>query len=249
MYSSSMAEIEGLNSKHFAKGSTEPPKKDNGKIRVYIMRFCPYAQRALLGLQLKQIPFEVVNINLMQKPEWYLEKKNPLGKVPTIEHGDKIVYESLVCVDYLNETFTSGRQYLGKDSYERAKQRMLTERMTALPSAFYPYYRNRQDPAIVKNLEAALQLYESLLEHDYFCGSQPGYADFMSWPWIERLSALDILSDHKISIDSDKYPKLIAYIERMKNQPEIKPFLLDGKTHAKFIDAVAKNEIDYDNIQ
>jgi glutathione S-transferase len=241
-------EIEGLNSKHFAKGSTEPPKKANGKIRVYSMRFCPYAQRALLGLQLKQIPFEVVNINLTQKPEWYLEKKNPLGKVPTVEHDGKIVYESLVCVDYLNDTFSTGRPYVAKDPYEHARQRMLTERLTALPSAFYPFYRNRQDPTVHKNLENAFQLYESLLQHNYFGGDQPGYADFMSWPWVERLSAIGILSDNQLSISPEKYPKFVAYIERMKNLPEIKAFILDGSTHAKFIDSVLKGDTDYDNI-
>jgi len=243
-----VGEVEGLNSKHLAKGSTEPPKKGHEKVRVYSMRFCPYAQRALLGLQLKQIPYEVVNINLTQKPEWYLEKKNPMGKVPTLEHNGQIVYESLVCVDYLNDIFTSGRLYKEKDAYEHAKQRMLTERLTALPSAFYPYYRNRDDPTVHKNLENAFQLYESLLQHNYFAGDQPGYADFMSWPWVERLSALEILSNNQISVSHEKYPKLVAYIERMKNLPEIKAFLLDGKTHAKFIDSVKNGDTDYDNI-
>jgi len=240
-------EIEGLNSKHLAKGSTEPPKKANGKIRMYGMRFCPYAQRALLGLQLKQIPFEVVNIHLGDKPEWYLEK-NPLGKVPTLNHDGKIIYESLVCVDYLNEIFSSGRPYKAKDHYEHAKQRMLTERLTALPSAFYPFYRNRQDPTIIKNLENAFQLYESLLQHDYFSGDQPGYADFMSWPWVERLSAIEILSNNQLSVNPEKYPKFVAYIKRMENLPEIKTFLLSGEIHAKFINNVAKGDPDYNNI-
>jgi len=243
-----VAEIEGLNSKHYAKGSTEPPKKDD-KIRVYSMRYCPYAQRALLGLHLRQIPFEVVNINLIDKPEWFLEKKNPLGKVPTIEHDGKIVYESLVCVDYVNELFSSGRQYMGKDAYERAKERMLTERLTALPSAFYPLYRNRNDPTLLANLEKAFQLYESLLQHDYFSGSQPGYADFMAWPWVERLSAMEILTDGKISITPAKYPRFAAYIERMKNIPEIKTFLLSGQVHAKFINDYINGQLDYDKVQ
>jgi len=242
-------QIEGLNSKHFAKGSTEPAKNANGKIRVYSMRFCPYAQRALLALRLKQIPFEVININLIQKPEWYIEKKNPLGKVPTMEHDGKVVYESLVCVDYLDSAFPAGgRQFVPKDPYEFAKQRMLTERLSALPSALYPFYRNRDDPTIIKNIESAFQLYESLLQHDYFCGDQPGYADFMSWPWAERLSAFEIMSNNQLVVSQQKYPKFAAYIERMKNLPEIKTFLLDGKTHAKFIDEMVKGTLDYDKV-
>jgi glutathione S-transferase len=243
-----LEEIEGLNSKHLATGSTEPPKVANGKVRIYSMRFCPYAQRGLLGLKLKQIPFEVININLAQKPEWYLEKKNPLGKVPTIEHDGKLVYESLVCVDYLDEIYSTGCSFVPKDPYERAKQRMLTERLTALPSALYPYYRNRQDATVFKNLENAYELYESLLHQNYFAGDRPGYADFMSWPWIERLSAVEIASEGRLAVNPEKYPKFAAYIERMKAIPEIKTFLLDGPTHLKFIDGVATGKPTYDDI-
>jgi len=237
--------IDGLNSKHLAAGSTEPPKLANGKVRIYNMRFCPYAQRALLGLRLKQIPFEVVNINLVQKPEWYFEK-NPLGKVPTIEHDGKIIYESLVCVDYLNDIYKSGRKYVSDDAYEHAKQRMLTERLSALPSALYPYYRSRQDPNTIKNIENAFQLYESLLQQNYFGGNEPGYADFMAWPWVERVSALEILSEGRVAVTKDKYPKFAAYIERMKHIPEIQTFFLDGPTHAKFIESFVAGKADYD---
>ena len=32
---------------------------------------------------------EVVNINLSEKPDWYLDK-NPVGTVPTLEFADKV---------------------------------------------------------------------------------------------------------------------------------------------------------------
>ena len=37
-------------------------------------RFCPYAQRTMLTLLAKGVPFEVVNINLKNKPDWFVEK-------------------------------------------------------------------------------------------------------------------------------------------------------------------------------
>ena len=54
-------------------------------------------QRARLVLAAKGIEYERVNINLKDKPEWFLEL-NPLGKVPVIEHPDgKVIYESAIC--------------------------------------------------------------------------------------------------------------------------------------------------------
>ena len=48
-------------------------------------------------LAAKGIEYECININLREKPEWFLEL-NPLGKVPTIEHPDgKVIYESAIC--------------------------------------------------------------------------------------------------------------------------------------------------------
>lgn len=54
-------------------------------------------QRARLVLAAKGIPYECININLKDKPEWFFEL-NPGGKVPVIEHPNgKVMYESAIC--------------------------------------------------------------------------------------------------------------------------------------------------------
>lgn len=42
------------------------------------MRFCPYAQRTILALNAKNVDYEVVNVDLVNKPEWF-PRKSPLG--------------------------------------------------------------------------------------------------------------------------------------------------------------------------
>ena len=64
---------EPWNIPHQARGSPAP-KVDPDKVTVYNMRFCPYAQRTMLTLLAKNIPFDVVNINLKNKPEWFLQQ-------------------------------------------------------------------------------------------------------------------------------------------------------------------------------
>ena len=44
----------------------------------------------------KGIKSEDINIHLKVKPDWYLEKVNPVGKVPTIEHNGHYIPESLI---------------------------------------------------------------------------------------------------------------------------------------------------------
>merc|ERR1711973_924762 len=89
--------------KHLENGSSYP-EATPGLMRLYSMRFCPFAQRTRLVLAAKKIPNEVVNINLRSKPDWYFER-NPLGKVPCLEFDGKVIYESLITADYLDEAY------------------------------------------------------------------------------------------------------------------------------------------------
>lgn len=43
------------------------------------MEYCPYAHRVRLVLKAKNIPHDIVNINLINQPEWYF-KIHPQGK-------------------------------------------------------------------------------------------------------------------------------------------------------------------------
>ena len=69
----------------------------------------------------------MVNINIRERPEWY-SKKNPQGKVPTLEEKDGlIVYESLIVSEYLDQKYYNQRPLLPKDPYQRAVQKQAIE--------------------------------------------------------------------------------------------------------------------------
>ena len=81
-------------SKHLDANS-ECPTIDKKKVTLFNMRFCPFAQRAALVLLAKDISFDMVNVDLKNKPQWFLDR-NPLGKVPTVQIGDDVTYERSV---------------------------------------------------------------------------------------------------------------------------------------------------------
>jgi glutathione S-transferase len=61
------------------------------------------------------------------KPEW-LAAKNPLTKVPILEFDDgKIIYESLITADYLDETYSGSRSLNNPDPFKKAQDRMFVE--------------------------------------------------------------------------------------------------------------------------
>lgn len=127
-------------------------------------------------------------MNLADKPKWFLEK-NPLGKVPTLEHDGKVIYESNVVNEYLDDIFPQ-TSILPKDPYERAHQKILVERLSSvcltralmrhsnndaivqLTNAFYGLVRatpETKDGAI-DTLKKALANAESLLNDDFYGG-------------------------------------------------------------------------------
>lgn len=88
------------NTPHLAAGSPEP-QVDPETIAIYNMRYCPFAQRTMLVLLEKKLPFSVYNINLSSKPEWFLA--NTWGTVSVVRHRGAHVMESNVNSDYLDE--------------------------------------------------------------------------------------------------------------------------------------------------
>ncbi|KAF5928022.1 hypothetical protein HPG69_015288 [Diceros bicornis minor] len=114
------------------KGSVPPGPVPEGLIRIYSMRFCPYAHRTRLVLQAKGIRHEVININLRNKPEWYYTK-HPFGQIPVLENSKcQLIYESVIACEYLDDAYP-GRKLYPYDPYERARQKMLLELFCKVP--------------------------------------------------------------------------------------------------------------------
>jgi glutathione S-transferase len=72
-------------------------------LKLISHKLCPYVQRAVIALTEKGVPFERIDIDLANKPDWFL-KLSPLGKTPVLVVGDTAIFESAVILEYLEET-------------------------------------------------------------------------------------------------------------------------------------------------
>lgn len=72
-------------------------------LKLVSHKLCPYVQRAVIALTEKGVPFERVDIDLGNKPGWFL-KISPLGKTPVLVVGENAIFESAVILEYLEET-------------------------------------------------------------------------------------------------------------------------------------------------
>lgn len=75
------------------------------------------------------IRHDIVNINLRDKPDWFLEK-NPLGQVPTLEtSAGEVIYESPITCEYLDEMYPE-KKLLPDKPFGKAEHKMLLEKFS-----------------------------------------------------------------------------------------------------------------------
>lgn len=90
------------------------------KLILISHHLCPFVQRAAIALLEKGVEFERKNIDLANKPDWFL-KLSPLGKVPILVVDDEtVLFESSVIAQYINEI--TGGDLLSSDSVEKYRQ-------------------------------------------------------------------------------------------------------------------------------
>jgi len=135
-------------------------------------KLCPYVQRAAISLAEKGIPFERVDIDLSNKPDWFL-KISPLGKVPLLKVGtgedEAVIFESAVILEYLEET--QPNPLYPSDPLERARQRGWMEFGSAMLSGISRLYNAKDEAAFDKE---ALALRASLERLEAERASRPG---------------------------------------------------------------------------
>ncbi len=95
-------------------------------------KLCPYVHRAAITLHEKGIPFARREIDLKNKPDWFL-KLSPYGKVPVVLADGVALFESSAILEFLDETHPPS--LLPADPFARAHQRAWAEGSTELSQA------------------------------------------------------------------------------------------------------------------
>jgi glutathione S-transferase len=78
--------------------------------RLFADRGCPFAHRVLALLEQLDLALELSESPVGQKPEG-LEKWSPSGRIPLLVHGDVVIGESRVIMEYLAEAYAFESAY------------------------------------------------------------------------------------------------------------------------------------------
>jgi stringent starvation protein A len=158
---------------------------------------CPYCARVRIALAEKGLEYDVVQVDLRDRPAWLVELNPPRGRVPVLDDGFTLP-ESEVIMEYLDERYPD-RPLLPSDRVQRAQARCLVHRFDDLLGDDYYAYR-RGDP---NDLQARLESLEV---------GQSLFADIAFVPWVIRLR--DVLH-------LELPEQLASWLQNLEQRPSI----------------------------
>src|SRR6266581_2672248 len=170
-------------------------------LKLISHKLCPYVQRAVIALTEKGVPFERIDIDLANKPDWFL-KISPLGKVPVLlvetSAGEAALFESNVICEYIEET-QAGAKLHPQDPLQRAQHRAWMEFGSTIISELWGL-ETTGDPAIFESKRVAIaakfaRVEEALGAGPYFAGDSFSLVDAVFAPIFRYFDVFDQLID------------------------------------------------------
>ena len=189
-------------------------------LKLISHKLCPYVQRAVIVLTEKGVAFQRVDIDLANKPDWFLAI-SPLGKTPVLQVGVSAIFESAVILEYLEET--EARPLRPADPLRRAEHRGWIEFGSSVLNDIAGFYAAR-DEATFKSKASQLETRFARLEvrvaaAPWFDGESFSLVDAVFAPVFRYFDVFDEIGDFGILADK---PKLARWRRSLAARPAVR---------------------------
>ena len=196
------------------------------EVEIFSAEVCPYAQRTRMVLIEKGVDFTLREVDLANKPDWFLEV-SPYAKVPVIRHQGRVVYESAIINEYLDEVYPEPPM-MPEAPGARATVRIWIDfmNMKLLP-CFYRLLMAQEPEKQAQEAEtltAHFRLVEAAVRDEgsgpYLFGARLSLADLSLYPWFERLPALEHYRGTMLPDDCSRLKSWFDVMEQTKSARE-----------------------------
>src|SRR3954466_4219378 len=190
------------------------------RLRLISHKLCPYVQRAVIALTEQGVAFERIDIDLANKPNWFLAI-SPLGKTPVLQAGDTAIFESAVILEYLEET--QPKPLHPADPLRRAEHRAWIEFGSAVLNDIAGFYA-APDEATFKAKTSQLERRFARLEArvaaaPWFDGEHFSLVDAVYGPVFRYFDVFDEIADFGILANK---PKLARWRKSLAARPSVR---------------------------
>jgi glutathione S-transferase len=194
----------------------------NAPLTLVSHLLCPYVQRAAIVLAEKGVSFDRRNIDLANKPDWFL-KLSPLGKTPVLLVCDQPIFESAAICEYLEDTLAPSLH--PRDALKRAQHRAWMEFGSTILNSITGFYNAADESLLTKHAQVLTnkfkQIEEVLSEEGpYFSGSDFCIVDTVFGPIFRYFDTFDRIANFGILeglSKVNKWREAMAKRESVKN--------------------------------
>lgn len=183
-------------------------------------KLCPYVQRAAIVLAEKGIAFERIDVDLSNKPDWFL-RLSPLGKTPVLLVGGEAIFESAVICEYLEDT-TLPRLHPG-NALQRARHRAWMEFGSAVLNTIAGFYNAPDEQALhgkAAELRSRFEQMEAALgDGPNFSGCEFSVVDAVFGPIFRYFDVFDVVVDFGIF---EATPRVRAWRAALAARPTVR---------------------------
>ena len=189
------------------------------KLELISHALCPFVHRAAIMLREKGVPFDRRNVDLKNKPDWFLAI-SPRGKVPLLVADGVALFESAAICEFLDETHPP--RLVPADPFERARQRAWVEVANDLLGTQFKAFA-AADPLEAANTGAVLRALLVRFEEAIATGviSETAFGlihDIAVAPALHRF----VVAASHLGIDLlDRTPKLAALSRSLAKRPSV----------------------------
>ena len=190
------------------------------QLKLISHKLCPYVQRAVIALTEKGVPYERIDIDLANKPDWFLAV-SPLGKTPVLLVGDVAIFESAVILEYLEET--QPKPLHPADPLRRAEHRAWIEFASAVLNDIAGFYAAPNEVAFKAKASQLEQRFARLearvAASPWFDGENFSLVDAVFGPVFRYFDVFDEIADFGILAGK---PKLARWRNALAVRPSVR---------------------------
>ncbi|XP_002275435.3 glutathione S-transferase U8 [Vitis vinifera] len=179
------------------------------EVKLIGMWGSPFSRRVEIALKLKGVQYEYIDVDLTNKSPLLL-KSNPVHKkVPVLLHNGKPIAESLVILEYIDETWKAN-PILPQHPYDRAMARFWAKYIDekCLPALWNACWCEKKDrEKAVEEANVGLETLENeLKDKKFFGGESIGFVDIAAnfigfWVGVlEEVVGVELLTIDKFPI-------------------------------------------------
>ncbi|KAK9137253.1 hypothetical protein Sjap_007847 [Stephania japonica] len=191
--------------------------EDDQAVKVLGNKLSPYSFRVECSLKLKGVDYEFIKEDFYNKSERLLHHNPVYKKIPVLIHNGKSIPESMIIVEYIDETWRHLPSLLPQDPYERAMARFWAKFVDekCVPSIISVFSSVGEDQEkALKDAEETLKTFEKALKGKFFGGETMGFVDVAA-AWLPYwIGVAEEILNLKV-VDQESLPLLSVWFEEV----------------------------------